>query len=96
MSLQVRQFDLNGLVWRTALRPEAGGNWRVFMPGQVLDILYRKWQVLKNEAENEDLRNFAWSALKSVGAGSREHPCGGTVAEHMRSLYRAEWEDDEQ
>jgi hypothetical protein len=47
-------------------------------------------RVLKNEAEDEDLRNFAWSALKSVGAPSREHPCGGTVAEHMRSLYRAE------
>jgi HEAT repeat protein len=47
-------------------------------------------QILKNEAEDEDLRNFAWSALKSVGANSREHPCGGTVAEHMRSLYRAE------
>jgi hypothetical protein len=48
-------------------------------------------QVLKNEAEDEDLRNFAWSALKSVGAGAREHPCGGTMAQHMRSLYRAEW-----
>jgi hypothetical protein len=47
-------------------------------------------QVWKNEAEDEDLRNFAWSALKSVGASSREHPCGGTMAEHMRSLYRAE------
>jgi HEAT repeat protein len=47
-------------------------------------------QILKNEAEDEDLRNFAWSALKSVGASSREHPCGGTWAEHMRSLYRAE------
>jgi hypothetical protein len=51
-------------------------------------------QVLKNEAEDEDLRNFAWSALKSVGASSREHPCGGTVAEHMRSFYRAVWESD--
>jgi Holliday junction resolvasome RuvABC DNA-binding subunit len=47
-------------------------------------------QILKNEGENEDLRNFVWSALKSVGAGSREHPCGGTWAEPMRSLYRAE------
>lgn len=46
--------------------------------------------LLKNEAEDQDLRNFAWSALKSVGTVSREHPCGGTVAEHMRSLYRAE------
>ena len=47
-------------------------------------------RVLRDEAEDEDLRNFAWSALKSVGAGVREHPCGGTMAEHMRSLYRAE------
>jgi hypothetical protein len=31
-------------------------------------------QILKNEAEDEDLRNFAWSALKSVGARSLEHP----------------------
>jgi PBS lyase HEAT-like repeat len=51
-------------------------------------------QVLKNEAEDEDLRNFAWSALKSVGARSSEHPCGGTVAEHMRSLYRAARDSD--
>src|SRR5262249_45026946 len=40
--------------------------------------------------EDEDLRNFACSALKSVGIRVREHPCGGTMAEHMRSLYRAE------
>jgi hypothetical protein len=43
--------------------------------------------ILKNEAEDEDLRNFAWAAIKSVGANSSEHACGGTVAEHMRSLY---------
>src|SRR5262249_39561191 len=45
-------------------------------------------RVFRHDAD-EDLRNFAWSALKSVGAGSRDHPCGGTMAEHMRSLYRA-------
>jgi len=43
--------------------------------------------ILKNDKEDEDLRNFAWAALKSVGANSSEHACGGTVAEHMRSLY---------
>lgn len=47
-------------------------------------------QILNNEAEDEDLQHFAWAALKSVGAISREHPCGGTIAEHMRSLYRSE------
>lgn len=51
-------------------------------------------QVLKNEAEDDDLRHFAWSALKSVTAKSTEHPCGGTIAEHMRSLYRGVWASD--
>ena len=46
-------------------------------------------RLLRDESEDDDLRHFAWSALKSVGAASREHPCGGTVAGHMRSLYRA-------
>lgn len=40
--------------------------------------------------EDEDLRHFAWAALKSVRAATREHPCGGTFADHMRSLYRTE------
>lgn len=40
--------------------------------------------------KDEDMRMFAWAALKSVTASSTEHPCGGTVAEHMRSLYRSE------
>jgi len=43
--------------------------------------------ILRGEVEDEDLRNFAWAALKSVAADSPEHPCGGTIAEHMRSLY---------
>ena len=43
--------------------------------------------IFQNESEDEDLRQFAWGALKSVTAGSAEHPCGGTVAEHIRSLY---------
>ncbi len=43
---------------------------------------------IKEEDEDEDLRMFAWSALKSVTAASKEHPCGGTVADHVRSLYR--------
>jgi hypothetical protein len=47
--------------------------------------------IFRDDGEGEDLRMFAWSALKSVGAESREHGCGGTVAEHMRSLYRSEW-----
>lgn len=47
-------------------------------------------RMVRDDAEDEDLRNFAWSALESVEAPSREHPCGGTVAEHMRSLYGAE------
>jgi len=42
---------------------------------------------IRGEAEDKDLRNFAWAALKSVAADSPEHSCGGTVAEHMRSLY---------
>jgi hypothetical protein len=42
---------------------------------------------IKDHDEDDDLRHFAWSALKSVSAASREHPCGGTVAEHLRSLY---------
>jgi hypothetical protein len=44
---------------------------------------------IKGNDEDDDLRHFAWSALKSVSAASREHPCGGTVAEHLRSLYKA-------
>jgi hypothetical protein len=44
---------------------------------------------IKANDEDDDLRHFAWSALKSVRAASREHPCGGTVADHMRSLYHA-------
>jgi hypothetical protein len=50
-------------------------------------------RVLKDD-EDDDLRQFAWSALKSVGSASRDHPCGGTVAQHMRSLYRGvgDWE----
>ena len=48
----------------------------------VLDEIHR------NDPD-DDLRHFAWSALKSVTAASREHPCGGTVAEHQRSLYEA-------
>lgn len=53
--------------------------------------------MLRNEAEDDDLRHFAWSALKSVFAGSYEHPCGSTMAEHIRSLNRAEpvWELNE-
>lgn len=50
--------------------------------------------ILNNEAENEDLRHFAWAALKSVSHGSSDHPCGGTIAEHMRSLYRTAWESE--
>jgi hypothetical protein len=44
-------------------------------------------RVFRDETVDEDLRNFAWAALKSVTAKSPEHPCGGTVAEHMSSLY---------
>jgi hypothetical protein len=47
-------------------------------------------RIHRDETEDEDLHHFAWSALRSVGSSSREHPCGGTVAEHMRSLYRSE------
>ena len=43
-------------------------------------------QHIKENDDDSDLRMFAWAALKSVSAPSREHPCGGTVAEHMRSL----------
>lgn len=45
-------------------------------------------RMLRDEAEDDDLRHFAWAALKSVATRSREHPCGGTWAEHMRSLGR--------
>ncbi|MEO2013183.1 MAG: hypothetical protein ABGZ53_02315 [Fuerstiella sp.] len=48
-----------------------------------------------DDTEDEDLRNFAWAALKSVSANSSEHPCGGTVAEHMRSLYETTTHRDE-
>ena len=44
-AMEVRANNHFGLIWRTALRREARGRWQVFMPGQVLDILYRKWQV---------------------------------------------------
>jgi hypothetical protein len=44
-------------------------------------------QIKENDADS-DLRMFAWAALKSVTAESHEHPCGETVAEHMRSLGR--------
>ncbi|WP_146601035.1 hypothetical protein [Novipirellula aureliae] len=47
-------------------------------------------QRIHNDDPEVGLKPFAWAALKSVRADSREHPCGGTVAEHMRSLYRAE------
>jgi hypothetical protein len=47
-------------------------------------------QQIKEEDEDEDLQMFAWSALKSVTAESKEHPCGGSVADHMRSLYSTE------
>ncbi len=47
-------------------------------------------QDLRENDEDEDLRQFAWAALKSVTASSREHPEGGTVADHMRRLYLAE------
>lgn len=42
---------------------------------------------IKESDVDEDLRQFAWAALKSITALQREHPKGGTVAEHMRSLY---------
>lgn len=48
--------------------------------------------IMANE-DDEDLKMFAWSALKSVTAPSREHPEGGTVADHLRELYTTE--DDE-
>lgn len=51
-------------------------------------------QRIKEEDEDEDLQMFAWSALKSVTAETKEHPCGGTVAEHMRSLYSTRFSRD--
>lgn len=50
-------------------------------------------QEIKKNDEDEDLRKFAWAALKSVAAPSREHPEGGTVADHMRRLYLADNDD---
>jgi hypothetical protein len=50
-AMEIRANNHFGLVWRTALRPANLGNWRVFMPGQVLDILYRKWRVLHRMAD---------------------------------------------
>lgn len=47
-------------------------------------------QDIKKNDDDQDLRMFAWAALKSVTAPSREHPEGGTVADHMRQLYSAE------
>jgi len=46
--------------------------------------------ILRDESEDQDLRTVAWAALKSVTAKSTEHPCGGTIAEHMRSLIGAD------
>jgi len=46
-----------------------------------------------DKSEGEDLNQFAWAALKSITADDIEHPCGGTVAEHMRNLYRAEMDE---
>jgi len=43
-------------------------------------------RTIKETDEDSDLRMFAWAALKSVSADSKDHPSGGTVAEHMRSL----------
>ena len=43
-------------------------------------------RAIKETDEDSDLRMFAWAALKSVSAESKDHPSGGTVAEHMRSL----------
>ncbi len=43
-------------------------------------------RAIKETDEDSDLRMFAWSALKSVSADGKEHPSGGTIAEHMRSL----------
>lgn len=47
-------------------------------------------QDIKENDDDEDLRQFAWTALKCVTAPSREHPEGGTVADRMRRLYAAE------
>ena len=47
-------------------------------------------QDIKNNDDDEDLRQFAWAALKCVTAPSRKHPEGGTVADHMRRLYTTE------
>jgi len=45
-------------------------------------------RAIKETDEDSDLRMFAWAALKSVSADSKDHPSGGTVAQHMRSLGR--------
>jgi len=50
-AMEVRANNHFGMVWRTAVQREARGNWRTFMPGQVLDVLYRKWQVLVEFAD---------------------------------------------
>ncbi|HBJ38643.1 MAG TPA: hypothetical protein DDZ51_28615 [Planctomycetaceae bacterium] len=47
-------------------------------------------QDIQENDDDDDLRKLAWTALKCVTAPSREHPEGGTVADHMRQLYSAE------
>jgi hypothetical protein len=50
---------------------------------------------LMRNSPDEELQQFASAAFKSVTAESEEHACGGTVAEHLRSLYRTEIEKSE-
>jgi hypothetical protein len=70
-AMEIRANNHFGLVWRTALRPETLGNRRVFMPGQVLDILYRKWQVLHRLADQGAEPTFIVPALQKI-SGKRE------------------------
>ena len=51
-------------------------------------------RILKQD-EDEDLQKHAWAALKSVTAESQYNPCGGTVADYMRSWYRSVTEPDD-
>jgi|GEM_PF-1832805 hypothetical protein len=53
MAMEIRANNHFGRVWKTAARPEIHGSWRPLMPGQVLEILYRKWQVLSEECINK-------------------------------------------
>lgn len=53
-------------------------------------------QQIKESDGDKDLQRFAWAALKSVAAGERLHPCGGTVAEHMRSLGGGDYGTDDE